>query len=72
MKVKVGTEEYEKKVIDLLSSTKQFCSIHYVAKMLDIDWATARSILKDLVIQGKLKQQHFAGGPPRRAYYQLV
>jgi predicted transcriptional regulator len=47
----------EQQTVELLKTSKIPCSISFVAKHLSIAWATARTLLLNLTIQGKIKSQ---------------
>lgn len=54
---KINNSSIEESTIELLKGSKVPCSISYVAKHLSIAWATARTILLNLALQGKIKSQ---------------
>jgi predicted ArsR family transcriptional regulator len=47
----------EEKIIDLLKETEIPCSIDFVAHNIGIAWGTARAILLNLVIDGRVQTQ---------------
>jgi len=57
METKFNNKKVEDKIIELLKETSIPCSVDYVAQHFNIGWGTARAILLDLVIRGKVKTQ---------------
>jgi predicted ArsR family transcriptional regulator len=54
---KLDNSSMERQATELLKTSKVPCSISFVAKHLSIAWATARALLLNLTIQGKIKSQ---------------
>lgn len=54
---KFNNPEVEKQILDLLEETLIPCSVDYVAQHFDLAWGTARAILLDLAVRGKIKTQ---------------
>jgi len=54
---KFGNEQVEKQVVELLKRTPTAVSIDYVAYHLNIAWATARGLLLNMVINGKVQSE---------------
>lgn len=57
VKAKVGSKEYEKKVKACLSEGTDPCGVGYIARTLSIGFATARAILQELLLEGKIQGQ---------------
>jgi len=56
-KTKFGNPNMQNDVIDLLKETNMPVSVEFVAQKLSIGWGTARAILLNLAVQGKLRMQ---------------
>jgi predicted transcriptional regulator len=54
---KLNDSSIEESAIELLKASRVPCSISYIATHLNIAWATARTILLNLVIQERVKSQ---------------
>ena len=54
---KFGNPDIQNNVMSLLQETKMPVSIEFVAQKLSIGWGTARAILLNLAIQGKIRMQ---------------
>lgn len=54
---KFNNPELEEQIVDLLEETSIPCSIDYVAHNFNLAWGTARAILLDLAVRGKVKTQ---------------
>jgi len=54
---KFNNPELEEQIIELLKKTEIPCSIDFVAHNVDIAWGTARAILLNLVVLGKIQTQ---------------
>jgi len=59
---KFNDEDLARQVVGLLAETSIPCSVDYIAEHFALSWGTARAILLNLVIQGKLKQQKTTSG----------
>lgn len=57
MEIKFGNPDIQKNVVDLLRETKIPVSVEFVAQKLNIGWGTARAILLNLAVQGKIRVQ---------------
>jgi Mn-dependent DtxR family transcriptional regulator len=55
--VKVGNQTTQNSVIELLSKTKIPVDVEFVARQLGVGWGTARAILMDLALQGKVHME---------------
>ena len=54
---KFDNPELEEQIISLLKETEIPCSIDFVAHNMGIAWGTARAILLNLVIEGRVQSQ---------------
>jgi len=54
---KFNNSKLEKKIVDLLKETEIPCSVDFVAHNVGIAWGTARAILLNLVIDGRVQTQ---------------
>jgi len=54
---KFNNPKLEQEIIDLLEETPIPCSIEFVAQHFNLAWGTARAILLDLAVRGKIKTQ---------------
>jgi len=54
---KFNDPKLEEQIIELLKKTEIPCSIDFVAHNVEIAWGTARAILLNLVILGKVQTQ---------------
>ena len=54
---KFNNPKLEEKIIKLLEETKIPCAIDYVAKNVNIAWGTARAILLNLAVNGRIQTQ---------------
>ena len=50
-------KDFEEQIIKLLQETPMPCAIEYVAQHFKIAWGTARAILLNLVIDGRVQTQ---------------
>jgi len=50
-------KDLEKQIIELIKKTEIPCSIDFVAQHFNLAWGTARAILLNLVINGKIQTQ---------------
>lgn len=57
MKRIVGQKLAEEKTVSLLGQSQFPVSVEYVAKTLDVNWATARAILLTLLAEGRIRGQ---------------
>ena len=57
MESKFNNPEVESQILDLLYEAKIPVSIDYVANHLEIAWGTARAILLDMALEGKIKAE---------------
>lgn len=55
--IKFGNPNVQNNVIDLLNKTKMPVSVEFVAYNLGLGWGTARAILLNLAIQGRVKME---------------
>ena len=55
---KVGTHKFENKVLEVLKNAKEPVTIKYIADRCELGWGTARAILFDLALRGKISMQH--------------
>lgn len=62
MQNKFNNPQIEKQILEILSECKIPVSIDYVAQHLRISWGTARAILLDMTVEGKLKSQKTTKG----------
>jgi hypothetical protein len=62
MKRKIGTPEYESKALEILRNAKTPVSVGYVDLKLGVCWGTARAILFELTLKGKVKAQQTDNG----------
>lgn len=54
---KFNNPKVEQQIIELLKETPMPCSVDYVAQRFDLAWGTARAILLDLAVRGKIRTQ---------------
>ena len=54
METKFGNADVQKRVIKLLRETGMPVDVEFVAQKLAIGWGTARAILLNLVVEGKV------------------
>lgn len=54
---KFGNEEIENQVVELLTKTSMPVSIDYVAHHLHMSWSTARGLLLNMTIKGKIEAE---------------
>lgn len=54
---KFGNPNIQSDVVDLLIKTDMPVSVEFVAQKLGIGWGTARAILLNLAIQGRVKME---------------
>lgn len=59
---KFNDEDLARQVVDFLAGTAIPCSVDHVAEHFALSWGTARAILLNLAIQGRLKQQKTTSG----------
>lgn len=57
MEQKFNNPKIESEVIRVLEKTPIPCSVEYIAQNLNLAWGTARAILLDLTVKGKIKSQ---------------
>lgn len=55
METKVGNQQIEQEVLKILADAKISVSTSFLAKKLNMGWGTARAVLLDMVIKGKVK-----------------
>jgi len=53
----VNNEKYEQQVLKLLNETRAPVSIDFVRFNLKIHWVTARALLMEMALEGKLQAQ---------------
>ena len=63
MRRKISTPEFETKVLEALGSVENPVTVQYIAERCGIGWGTARAILMDLTLQGKVKMQPTTSTP---------
>lgn len=54
---KFGNPDIQNHVVDLLTETDMPVSVEFVAQNLSIGWGTARAILLNLAIQGRVAME---------------
>lgn len=54
---KFNNPDIEKKVLNILREANMPASVDYVANHLKISWGTARAILLDLALEGKIRAE---------------
>ena len=57
METKFGNATIQNNVINLLRETNMPVDIEFVAQKLGIGWGTARAILLNLVVEGKVRME---------------
>ena len=55
MEAKIGNPKVEAKVESIIKKANKLVTVEYVAKALDISWVTARAVLYDMALRGKVK-----------------
>jgi hypothetical protein len=55
MDTKVGSKKFESKVETILTEAKMPVSAAYVAERLKVGWGTARAILLDMTVKGRVR-----------------
>lgn len=56
VRAKVGSREYEQKVLDVLHTAKAPLDVTNIAHKLGVGFGTARAILLDMALAGKLEK----------------
>jgi len=54
---KISTPEFENKVMEALNDAENPVTVQFIAEHCGIGWGTARAILLDLTLQGRVKMQ---------------
>jgi DNA-binding IclR family transcriptional regulator len=57
METKFGNTEVQNTILRLLRETKMPVDVEFVAQKLGIGWGTARAILLNLVVEGKVRME---------------
>ncbi len=63
MRRKVSTPEYEAKVLEALSNVENPVTVQFIADQCELGWGTARAVLYDLTLQGRIKMQQTTSTP---------